>query len=148
MDLNTLFKQCMYFCIVLLIFTFALNFISTLWFDVGAIPASSPMGASPNSTANATFMSYVQGITGLSGGFSSLFILASVGTGLAAVVLSALSHQTTPLAIYLFGVIFWTSWIRAFASIPAIPPEISIIFTVAIMFVFAGAVVAMLGYSG
>ena len=149
MDLNNLFKQCMYFCIVIMIFTFCLNFMSLLWVNTGAIPSNVPMGKAPKSDTNSTFMDFVQGISGLSGGFGSLWVLASTFTGFGAALLAIATRQTTPIAVYLFGVIFWTSWTRGFASIgPYIPTEISILFTVPIMFIFAGAIIGMLGYSG
>ena len=148
MDLNTLFKQCLYLCILVVIFTFSLSFISGLWYDTGAISVNEKLGASPAATANETYMSYINAVTGLDSGFSAIWLVASSVSVLGAALFSAASHQTTPFAVWLFGEIFWTCWIRAFASIPAIPGGITIIFTTAIMFVFAGAVIGILGYSG
>lgn len=149
MNLSTLFHQCLYFCVVILIFTLSLSFISALWFDTGAIPVENPMGKPPKATSNETFMDYVENITGLEGGFSALWLLVASISGLGVTVFSIATGQTTPIAIYLFGVVFWTAWTRALSVIGSyVPPEILILFTVPIMFIFAGAIIAMLGYSG
>jgi hypothetical protein len=148
MDLNNLFKQCLYFCILLIIFTFSLSFISSLWYGTGATGTTDyKMGNTPASTANESYMSFINNITGLNTGFSALWLFASIISAGGVFVFAAASHQTTPVAVWLFGEIFWTCWIRAF-SIPYIPSEIAVIFTTAIMFVFAGAVIGILGYSG
>lgn len=149
MNLNTLYHQCLYFSIILLIFSLCLNFVSALWFNTGAIPIETPMGKPPEATANETFMSYVEEITGFGTGFSALWLLVTSISGIGITVFSIATGQTTPIAVYLFGVVFWTAWIRSISVVsPWVPAEIMILFTVPIMFVFAGAIIAMLGYSG
>lgn len=126
-----------------------MNFISALWFDTGAIPINTPMGQPTGGESTSIYLSYVQGITGLSGGLSALWlILAGVGGG-AALVLSGISGQTTPFAVFIFGEVFWTSWIRSFAALGSyVPSEISLLFTIPVVLIFVGAVVGILGYSG
>ena len=148
MNLNTLFHQCLYFCIVLIIFTLALNFISVLWFETGAVPIETHLGKAPGATAEETVGDWINNQLWFFGDFGALFVLVSVGSAIPVIGLTILSGQTTPLAIYIFGMVFWTSFIRALAILTFIPVGISIIFVVAVIFIFIGAVAAILGYSG
>jgi len=126
-----------------------MSFISVLWFQTGAIPTNTPMGQLPGDESTDIYMSYVQGITGLSGGLSVLWLGVIGLGGIGATLLSGITGQTTPLAVFIFGEVFWTSWIRSFAALGSyIPPEMSLLFTVPVVFIFVGAVIGILGYSG
>ena len=148
MNISTLFHQCIYISIIILIFTLCANFMSVFMFQSHAIPVPINMGKAPatgTDATNQTFISMVEGITGL----SSLWLLGlGVGT-LAAGALSILTRQTTPIAAYLFGAVFWTSYIRCLSVFAAyVPSSITILFTVSITFLFAGAIIGIFGYSG
>lgn len=148
MNLNTLFHQCLYFCIVIVIFSLCLSFISWLWFDIGAIPIESPMGIPAGGNANETFGGYIDTALGFSGGFGVIWLLGAGIGGAATIGFSILTGSTSPVAAYLFGAVFWTAYLKGLSVLNMVPSEIKILFTVPIIFVFCGAIIAILGYNG
>ena len=148
MNLNTLFHQCLYFCVVIIIFSLCLSFISWLWFETGAIPVESPMGIQAGADANETFGDFIDSSLGFSGGFGVIWLLAAGFGGGGSVVFSMATGSTSPVAAYLFGMVFWTAYLRGLSVLTFIPTEITILFTVPIIFIFTGAIIAILGYNG
>jgi len=137
------FRTCIYLCLTLIVFTLAINFVN----EMGAFNAYE---AQPTEEI-VTVDNALEQISGLEGGMASLWGLA-VGIGLAgAVVLVFISKQISPIGIYLFSTVFWTSWIRMNTVINingAMPVELMALFTVAALFLFVAAIIGMLTGSG
>ena len=135
------FRTCTYLCMGLIVFTLAINFVNTL----GAFTAYEAGGE------DITSQSAIEKISGLDGGMATLWGLA-VGIGLAgALALVYLSKQISPIGIYLFSTVFWTSWIRMNSVINVggvMPVELMAIFTVGALFLFVAAMIGMLTGSG
>ena len=128
---------------MLLAFTLVANFVDGL----GIFPYTSSIGVSDITEANALTQ-----LTGLTGGmeyvFAGVTTLALAGT----VALCWAIKNITPLGLYFFGLVFWTSWLRM-ASVfsyagsgtePYIPVALIGVFTIGAMFLFLGAVIGML----
>ena len=139
--MNSLFRTCIYICILVIIFTLVINFVE----GMGAFPMETSMGTEVDED-NA-----LQSITGLSGGMEGIWLIATgIGAGVA-VLLSWVSHSLTPIGVYLFSEVFWTSWVRmhsVFSSGGYIPSDLFVIFYVVVIFLFIGAVIGMITGSG
>jgi len=84
-------------------------------------------------TINAIFL----GVTGL--------------TFLGAVALAVLTRSVVPIGLHLFGLVFWHSWTKTSMVLSYggyIPPELLVIFTVGVMFVFIASIVGILTGGG
>lgn len=142
MNFSTLYQNCFYFCVVIIIATLSINFVSGLMVFSGA-PIVMGVDVGDNST-NAFTM-----LTGLSGGMEYMWGLA-VGTGLAITSFIAWStHSTAPIAVWLFSTVFWTSYLRAISITGGfIPGDFLLIGTVGLSCMFVGAVIGIFGGSG
>ena len=143
MNFDNLFRVCLGFCLLLLAFTLVANFVDGL----GIFPYTSDVGVSGVTEANA-----LTKLTKLTGGMEYIFLgvttLALAGT----VALCWAIKNITPLGIYFFSLVFWTSWLRM-ASVfsyggggaePYIPVALIGVFTIGVMFVFIGAIIGMM----
>jgi len=139
----TFYRTCIYLCVVLIIFTLSINFVN-------ALGVFSSYDASPTEESLTTENALEQ-ISGLSGGMEYIWGLA-IGLGAGATMfLVYLSKQISPLGIYLFSSIFWTSWLKMNTVINingVIPAELIMLFTVGAMFIFIAAIIGMLTGSG
>jgi hypothetical protein len=150
MNLNSLFQQCLYICIVLIVFTLALNVVCTMWFGLNAVPSEPVMGQQ-SSNDTQMFEKLKKGgsditpdniwLAGVIVG-GSVFGLLSIGG-------SILSKSWNPFAVYLFGMIFWASYSKCLIYLSGtgfnIPGNILSLFTVPIVFLFVGAAIAIYG---
>jgi len=139
---STLYQSCFYFCLAITIATLFINFVDGLdLFGNANIEIGADIG---NNATNA----FTQ-ITGLTGGFEYFWGLA-VGVGLAVTsVIAYATQSTTPIGVYLFGTLFWTSYTRLLSITGGfIPDSFELGVTVALMLLFAGAVVGMLSGGG
>jgi len=126
----------------MIIFTLAVSFVQGL----GAFPYQTPIGQQNISEENA-----VTQLTGLTGGLNEAWLYASfLGAGLA-ILASILVKSFVPVGIYLFGLVFWTAYIRTFTIFSVgdyIPYSFLVIFSIGMIFIFMAAVIGMLTGSG
>jgi hypothetical protein len=117
----------------MIIFTLCVNFVSAL-----GIFSSVPIGA--------TKASILTEISGLSGGYETLWVVLLVAIGFTIVIAKWVS-STSIIGIYLFSSIFWTSYSRCITVINInnfIPTEFLAIFTVGLAFIWVAAIIGML----
>lgn len=123
----------------------------------GAFPIEGSTGVPINSNdANGTFGDMSKDITtGSSFDFTSLWLIGTATlAGVGSIILATLIRQTTIIAVYLFGTVFWSCWLHmigifnigGFLTSSAALILIGMI-TLGMMFIFAGAVIGMLGGS-
>jgi len=141
---GSLFQACFYFCLAVAIATLFINIVQGL--NVFGNPDIG-QGVVIGGNESNVFTS----LTGLTGGFEYVWGLA-VGLGLAgSAILAWATHSTIPIGVYLFGTLFWTSYSRLISVISIgdyIPADFLLGITVAMMFLFAGAVIGMLSGGG
>ena len=137
---------CMMFSIILIIFSIMVGFVGSLQLYPVSYEVGQQLDPDVDPTTENAFMSYIQVITGLSGSLTNLWLFA-MGVGIIAFGgLSILSGSWTPLAIYLFSSVFWTSFIKASSILsPYLPAVFVLAITVGFAFVYIGAVVKILG---
>lgn len=142
MKFSTLFHSCFYFCLAIAIGTLFINFVQGM--GVFGNP-NIQTGISVGSDSGNVFTM----ITGLSGGLEYFWGLA-VGVGLAVTsIIAYATRSTTPIGVYLFGTLFWTSYTRLIGITGSyIPGDFLLGVTVALMLLFAGAVIGMLSGGG
>jgi len=137
------FRTCIYLCLALIVFTMSINFVNA----IGAFSAYEETPLEEEVTTD----NALEQISGLEGGMASLWALA-VGVGaLGAVALVFISKQISPIGIYIFSTVFWTSWLKMNSIINingVMPVELMAIFTVAAIFLFIAAIIGMLTGSG
>ena len=141
--MNSFFRIAVWICMLLLIFTLVANFIQGL----AAFPIEGSPGMDISNTDSA-----LATITGNSDmNMNYLFVGVSTLALLGTIVLAYFTRTMIPIGLYLFGAVFWASWIR-FTSIFSyggyVPGDFIIIFTVGVMFVFIAAIIGMLTGSG
>lgn len=147
MNLNSLYQQCLYICIVVLIFTLALNVVSVMWLDLGAMPIAEPKGRPQEGNDTKTF----ENLQNADLTVDNIWIAGVyAGGGIAAILsigASILSKSWAPFMVYLFGMIFWSSYSRSLIYFHefGVPDPISGLFTIGIMFLFVGAAAAIYG---
>lgn len=138
----TFYRTAVWICIAIIIFTLAINVVNSM----EAFPTDYEGGATGVTSDNA-----LEQISGLEGGMASIWALG-VGLGaVGAVALVFISKQISPIGIYIFSAVFWTSWIRMLSVLNLgeyIPAELLLLFTVGVLFIFIAAVVGMLTGSG
>ncbi len=148
MRLNTLFQTCVYFTIIMLIFTLCVNFVSFL--DIfGTVDTGVDVDLNDN---NETFET-ISGnpIGNIWGSFTSATGLATMlGLG-GSIVVGALIRSPVVIGIGLFSTIFWASYINMIGILDFggfMPPQLLAIAHGAMLFIWAGSVVGMLSGSG
>ena len=143
--MNSFFRICVWFILLMLTFSLIANFVSGL----GIFPNVATVGVDIDSDSGA-----LSTLTNLaSPNMSSIFLGVTGLTFLGAVALSALTRSITPIGLHLFGVIFWASWINmihifSVGNPQYIPPDLILVGTVGVMFVFIAAIIGMLTGSG
>jgi len=115
--------------------------------STGAFPFTEEMGISISSDSG-----WLTKFTGLSDPTMGAIFLGITGlTFLGAVALSVATHSVVPIGLHLFGLVFWSSWVKTSVVLAYggyIPGELLVIFTVGVMFVFVAAIVGILTGSG
>ena len=128
-----------YMTITLLVFTLAINFVDSL----NVFPISLSTGMQIDNSTNAIAV-----VTGNSDNTINSLWTIGVGLGAGAALLGAfVSKSATPIALYIFGSIFWTSYLRALSIITFggyIPTEYITMFTVGVVFLFVAAFISIL----
>lgn len=141
--MNTFFRLAVYFTFAMLFATL----VGNLLFTTGAFETVhvAPGHQDINET-NA-----LSKLTGLSGGMEGIWLLVTTIAGVTAVGISILVHSVVPIGIYVFGEVFWTSYIKlsgvlSFGSF--LPSDMLIIIGVGMVFLFIAAIIGMLTGSG
>lgn len=89
-------------------------------------------------------------LTGLTGGMEFIWLAVTSLAGVGAVLLATFMHSAIPVGAYLFSVVFWTSYGRSLSVLSGlyIPSDFLLIGTVAMLFIWAGALAGMFSGSG
>ena len=147
-ELSTFLQISIYITIALVLFTLCVNFISAL----GVFQTTLETGISTTGSSDNIFSQ----ITGLSGGMEYVWSIILTLTGLAAVVVAVFTRQVTPIGIYLFSAVFWTSYNRCISVInvpigdgtmlfSTMPMSMFLVIaTVGILFLWAAAIIGVL----
>jgi len=144
--LNTFFRIAIFLALGMIMFNLSVAFVNGL----GIFDSSEAVGTGTIEGEDA--------IDTLSGGeftgIDNIWDLALYGSiigGVSAVTLAFLTHSTTPIGIYLFGAIFWTSYLSTFTIFSTggyIPIDFLNLFHVGSILLFVAAVIGMLTGSG
>lgn len=141
--MNTFFRVCVIMSLSLIIFTLSINLINGL----GVFPTTVEGGVQNINESNALTL-----LTGLDEPNMNAIWLGVTGlTFVLALGLSALTRSIIPIGLHLFGIVFWTSYIRTFTIVEIgnwLPSDLIIIFHVCAIFIFIGAIIGMLTGSG
>lgn len=138
MDLTNYFRIAIYFCLVMIIFTLCVNFVSAL-----NIFSAVPTGISSSGTSQDIFSD----ISGFSGGMQYVWAIMLTATGFASFVMAKLMGSTSIIGVYFFSAVFWTSFNRCLTFINIgnfIPAEFLTIIVVGLTFIWVAAVIGML----
>ena len=138
MDLTSYFKIAVYFCLIMIVFTLCINFIS----ELGIFPSAESGVNIEGTEASDIFTD----ISGFSGGMQYLWLTILTGAGLGAIVIAKLVGSTNIIGVYLFSAVFWTSFNRCIAVTSVgtyVPLDFLAIFVVAIFFVWVAAIISM-----
>lgn len=147
-NLNTFFQVAVYICIALLLLTLAINFVNA----TGAFPieVSTSVATEGQNTTN-----IFNDITGLTGGMEYIWLTVLSITGIGAIAVAVLMHSTTPIGVWLFSSVFWTSYGRMIGTINItgvfdVDPMASFLVmgTVSILFIWTAAIIGMFTGSG
>jgi len=141
--MNTFFRLALYF-------TFAMLFATIIGNLVFSTDAFETVHTAPGyQDINET--NALSQLTGLSGGMESVWLIATTIAGITAVGISILVHNVVPIGIYLFGEVFWTSYIKLSGILSVggfIPEEMLILAGVGMTMLFIAAIVGMFTGSG
>jgi len=139
MKMDSFFQVIFYICICIVIFTLAINVINALNLFQPVASGYSLQGK----TADQIFTD----ITGLSGGLQYIWLAILSSTGLAAMLLVKITQSPAIIAVWLFSEVFWTSYTRVIDTVNIngwIPAYWMTLFTVALLFLWVGAIIGML----
>jgi len=144
MELSSFFRLCIYFTICLIIFLLCVNFVSGMGiFSPVETDMPSSSGHDAFSVATNVFVS----VTGFSGGVLAVFALLSTIGGIAAVGLALVLRNTNVIAVYLFSVLYWTSFNGFFNTVNInnfIPFDFLVAILVGLFFLWVAAIMGML----
>ena len=146
--MNTFFRICIFICIGIIIFTLSVNFVNSLETEDG-VKAFPVEYETKSNITNDNILSELTGLTDPNMNF--VWLLVTSAGALVAVGVGIFTQSITPVGIYLFGNVFWTSWIRMFAVVNVggmLPETFTFIFLAGSVFVFIAAVIGMLTGSG
>jgi len=140
---NTFFQICVNICLCLVILTLSINFVV----ELNIFPVDMGSGLTPSDTTNET----MENITGRIGGVQNIWLMVYTGAGIGGLVIAWITRSTTVLGVYIFGAVFWISYIRCLSILNLgqyLPVGFIMIGTTAMGFVFIGAIAGMLSGSG
>ena len=102
--MNSFFRICIMICLLMLVFSLVANFIEGL----GVFPDVTGVGTEVTDETDA--LSKLTGLTDPN--MNALFIGVTGLTFIAVVGLAIATQSMTPIGLHIFGLVFWTSWIR------------------------------------
>jgi len=142
--LNSFFRVCVMIVFFLLGFSLIANFVGSL----GIFPDVSNVGISGvNRSEDA-----LRVLTGLEDpSMQSIFVGVTGLSFIGVIALAGLTRSLIPIGLHLFGLVFWTSWIRMLSVLSYggyIPGDFLLVFTVGVVFVFIAAIIGLLTGGG
>lgn len=132
--------------VILLVFTLCVNFVSAMNFFGTTVEVGIDINAT---SGNETFQSVTGGYTP-----SNIWAVWSIAGLIAlggSVAIAVLTRSSSFVAIYLFSIVFWTSYLNMWGIINLnnyIPLEFSAIVHGSFLFIWMGAIIGMLSGSG
>jgi len=140
---NTFFRMAVYLSFAMIVFNLVIAFIGTLGaFDVEGTPGIGTMDETDALSV----------VTGLDDpNMNGLWLLLTAVAGIGAAVLAIAFRTMTPVGLYLFSLVFWTSYTKANSILSTggyMPPEFLAIFFIGMTFLFIAAAVGMITGSG
>jgi len=143
--MKSMFQMCFFICMFLIL-------INVGWGFVRGIDGVWTAEASEQNLIEGTNDNGILGeLTGLDSAGTDLWLMVTTIGGAAALAFSWMVHSLTPLGIYLFGVAFWSSYNGTVTIIGMnswLPGDFILIITVAMIFLFVGAIIGMITGSG
>ena len=144
MNLGNLYQICIFFTIGLMVFTLSINFVGSMNI-FGTNPDLGPSVEGNSSEIEKNFTK----TAGAEGGFDSTLLWSLIISveAIGGIGLALATQSATILGAYIFGAVFWTSYINAMTIIGAVgflPLGFLVLFTVPMIFIFIGAVIGML----
>lgn len=142
-DLSSFFQKCIYFTVIIFIFTLLVNFIIALnIFGVVAIgPAT---GGDPSGYIEETFNIKLT--------TTDIWSIAFGAAAIGAIGIGFLTQSTTVVGVYLFSVVFWTGFLSMYNSFGYLfVGTMSMFFGIGfaiVLIVFIAAIIGMLSGSG
>ena len=141
--MNSFYQISIILTFIMFIFGLTASFVAS----TGAFPFAEDMGISIDD--DSSFLTKFTGLTDPNMG--AIFLGVTGLTFLGAVALAVLTRSVVPIGLHLFGLVFWSSWVKTSMILGYggyIPGELLVIFTVGVMFVFIAAIVGILTGSG
>ncbi|GAH03598.1 unnamed protein product [marine sediment metagenome] len=140
--LNTFFQICIYFCIITLVFTLAINVVSAWNLFVTVDSGIQTAEQSDNILAV---------ITGFSGGMEIIWTFILTIGGISSIIVAKFLQNSSIIGVWLLSSVMWTSYFKTVTVVDInnwIPSDIILIFTTAILFIWVAAIIGMLSRSG
>ena len=137
MDLSNYFRIAVYFCLVMIVFTMAVNFISALNIFTEA-HAGVPISGDEDNVFSK--------ISDFTGGMAQFWIILTTIEGIVVIAIAKVVGSTNIIGVWLFGTIFWKSYINSLVVTDVtklIPVDFIAMFTVALIFIWVAAVISM-----
>ena len=150
MNMNTLYQTCVYVTLTMLLFTLAVSFVSGLGVFSPVSVGVTPGDNSSDTFSDITNTSYSE--TDFSGqaGMDAVWLIGGLG-GVVTFAIALATRSPVFVGVGLFGTVFWAAYGNTMAVLSLgnfVPEGFLVIGTVAMMFIFAGAVIGMLSGSG
>ena len=139
---NSFFQTCYYLCIVMIVFSVAIIFVNSLNLFTD-VESGVHLGDTPDDIFYA--------ITGFRGGAQAMWTALVIGTGVAALGVAVVTKSTNMIGVWLFSTVFWTGYHKCISVVDIggwIQDSFLLMFTVAFLFLFVGAIIGMLTGSG
>lgn len=151
--MNTFNSFCIGACLFICLVGMAGSFVGAL----GVLPSTWDIGLQGDDTGG-VFSNLTENITSTSGGamnFDSFWLIATGGIAVTGIILGILMQSTNMIAVWIFGTVFWSGWIKVnsifyaggFLDNTAGIALVSILWF-GMMIMFIGAIIGMLGQSG
>jgi len=142
--MNTFFQTAFYLCLGLILFNVSFSLVAA----TDAFPTNvETVGQDIEDESDA-----LEAFTGLDNpSMNFIWAAATAFSGIAAIGLAWITHSITPVGIWLFGEIFWTSWLHTQSILGLgdyVGPEFIAIITVVMVFLFIATIIGMLTGSG
>lgn len=147
MELDNLFKVCVFFAVGLMVFTLSINFLVGLGI-FGPIVATGGMDVTGNqSDVVKNFTKNPNNQMGFGDAFLLVFGAGTILAGAGAIAIAIATQNATFVGVYIFSVYFWASYLNALGILSFggfVPVTFIALFTIPIGFIFMGAIVGML----
>ena len=142
--MNSFFRVCIYVCIFMVMFNVGWSFVRGL--GVFAGEGMSSQGITDEGT-NSLFTTF----TGFNDGLIGMFTVATAAGLGGSILIGWLTGSAAPIGVYLFGMLFWTSYNGSLSVISMnswLPGDFILIVTIGMAMVFAAAVIGLLTGGG